>query len=204
MSGATTATTSATRCCRRAATGAATTSSSPATAPPARPLPAGYTVRAFAGESEIDSRTEAHRSAFHPSKMTVALHRRVMASPTYRPEFDLVCAAADGRIAACTIVWFDEVNRVGIFEPVACHAEHQRRGLASALMTEGLRRLHARGATAALVMSHLEDSPGGHTYRRLGFEVIGRLHEWKKTAWPDAGRDDAAAHGGAQREAAPR
>jgi mycothiol synthase len=149
-------------------------------APAPRLLPLGYTVRGFAGESEIQSRVEAHRSAFHPSKMTVEKHRQVMASPTYRQSLDIVCVAADGAIAACTIVWFDEINRVGIFEPVACHADHQRKGLASAVMSEGLRRIHALGGTVAHVMSHREDSPGAHTYRSLGFEMIGRLYQWKK------------------------
>lgn len=149
-------------------------------APAPRPLPAGYTVRGFAGESEIQSRVDAHRSAFHPSKMTVEKHRKVMASPTYRQALDIVCAAADGAIAACTIVWFDEVNRVGVFEPVACHADHRRQGLASAVMIEGLRRIHALGGTVAQVMSHREDSPGARTYRSLGFEMIGRLYQWRK------------------------
>ena len=149
-------------------------------APAPGPLPAGYTVRGFAGEREIQSRVDAHRSAFHPSKMTVEKHRKVMASPTYRQALDIVCVAADGAIAACTIVWFDAVNRVGIFEPVACHADHQRRGLASAVMIEGLRRIHALGGTVAQVMSHRDDSPGAHTYRSLGFKMIGRLYQWKK------------------------
>lgn len=151
------------------------------TDPPApRSLPPGYTVRSFAGESEIHSRVEAHRSAFHPSKMTVEKHHRVMASPTYRQVLDIVSVAADGAIAAGAIVWFDEVNRAGIFEPVACHADHQRQGLASAVMSEGLRRIHALGGKAVHVMSHREDSPGAQTYRSLGFEMIGRLYQWQK------------------------
>lgn len=148
--------------------------------PAPRPLPAGYTVRAFAGETEIESRVEAHRSAFQSPKMTAAMHRKVMASACYRQDLDIVCATADGTIAACTIVWLDEANRVGIFEPVACHADHQRKGLARAVMTEGLRRIHAMGATVAHVMSHGEDSAGAGAYRGLGFETIGRLHQWKK------------------------
>jgi len=146
----------------------------------ARPLPAGYIVRGFAGESEIESRVEAHRSAFQSTKMTVEKHRKVMTSPTYRQDLDIVCASADGAIAACTIVWIDETNRAGIFEPVACHVDHQRRGLARAVMSEGLRRLHALGARTAYVMSNSDDSPGAHTYRSLGFEMIGKLFQWKK------------------------
>jgi hypothetical protein len=71
---------------------------------PAPDLPDGFTLRAFAGEEEIEARVEVHRSAFHPSRMTVEKHRRVMASPTYRQAFDLLAVAADGSLAAYCIV----------------------------------------------------------------------------------------------------
>lgn len=148
--------------------------------PESRPLPAGYTIRAFAGESEIEARVNVHRAAFHPSKMTVERHRRAMALPTYRQELDLVCQTAEGTLTAYTIIWFDEVNRIGLFEPVGCHPDFQRKGLASAVMTEGLRRLYDLGATHAYVNSWREDSAGSYTYKALGFDLIGRLYQWKK------------------------
>jgi mycothiol synthase len=151
------------------------------TEPPlSRPLPEGYTMRHVQGEADLESRVAAHRSAFHPSRMTAEKHRAVMASPTYRPELDLMTVAPDGTVAACTIVWFDEVNRMGIFEPVACHQEHQRRGLASAVIVEGLRRLSALGAQVAHVNSWREDSAGAMLYRALGFTVTGRIFAWEK------------------------
>ena len=148
--------------------------------PPARPLPEGYTIRHVQGETDLEPRVAAHRSAFHPSRMTVEKHRAVMASPTYRPELDLMVVAPDGTVAACTIVWFDEVNRMGIFEPVACHKEYQRRGLASAVMVEGLRRLSALGAQVAHVNSWRDDSSGAMLYRALGFTATGRIFAWEK------------------------
>lgn len=149
--------------------------------PAARQLPAGYTLRHVQGEADLEQRVAAHRSAFHPSRMTVEKHRAVMASPTYRPELDLMAVAPDGTVAACTIVWFDETNRMGIFEPVACHQDYQRRGLASAVMVEGLRRLFDLGAQVAHVNAWREDSAGAGLYRALGFAVIGRIFAWEKT-----------------------
>ena len=148
--------------------------------PESRPLPEGYSIRAFAGESEIEARVNVHRAAFHPSKMTVERHRRAMALPTYRQELDLVCQTVEGTLTAYTIIWFDEVNRIGLFEPVGCHPDFQRKGLASAVMTEGLRRLYDLGATHAYVNSWREDSAGSYTYKALGFDLIGRLYQWKK------------------------
>lgn len=148
--------------------------------PPSRPLPTGYSVRSFAGETEIDARVNVHRAAFHPSKMTVEKHRKVMSSPTYRQELDLVCQTEAGDLAAYTIVWFDPFNKIGLFEPVGCHPDHQRRGLASAVMIEGLRRLYDLGATQAYVNSWRDDSAGSYIYKALSFELIGKLYQWKK------------------------
>ncbi|MFN8488952.1 MAG: GNAT family N-acetyltransferase [Caldilineaceae bacterium] len=143
-------------------------------------LPTDYTIRHVTGEVDLEARVAVHRAAFHPSRMTVEKHRAVMASPTYRPELDLVAVAPDGSFAAYTIVWFDEANRMGIFEPVGCHPDYQRRGLASAVMIEGLRRLRELGATVAHVNSHLDDSAGAGLYRSLGFNVTVRIYAWEK------------------------
>ena len=148
---------------------------------PDRPaLPAGYTIRHVAGEADLEARVAVHRAAFHPSRMTVEKHRKVMASLTYRPELDLVVVAPDGSFAAYTIVWLEEVNRMGLFEPVGCHPDHQRRGLASAIMCEGMYRLYALGARVAHVLALRDDSAGAHLYPAIGFEVTGKIYAWEK------------------------
>lgn len=53
---------------------------------PAPVLPAGFDLRAITSVAEIEERVAVHRSAFHPSCMTVEKHRRTMASPTYRQD----------------------------------------------------------------------------------------------------------------------
>ncbi len=150
------------------------------TLPSAPVLPTGYAIRHVQGEADLEARVAVHRAAFHPSRMTVEKHRAVMSMPTYRPELDLVVTVPDGSFAAYTIVWFDAGNQMGIFEPVGCHPDHQRRGLASAVMIEGLHRLRELGATVAHVNSWREDSAGAGLYRALGFAVTGRLFAWEK------------------------
>lgn len=144
-------------------------------------LPAGYSLRQFAGESEIEQRVAAHRSAFDPSRMTVEKHRRVMASPGYRQDLDLVVEGPDGSLAAYCIVWFDEQNRSGLFEPVGCHQDHRRRGLAGTVIVEGLRRLRELGATVAYVNSHGEDIPSNQLYISTGFQIVEREYRWSVT-----------------------
>ncbi len=151
-----------------------------AEAPPALPLADGYAVRSFAGEQEIESRVAAHRSAFHPSQMTVEKHRRAMASPIYRQDLDLVAVAPDGEIASYALVWFDEVNRKGLFEPVGTHADHRRRGLSRCVIQEGLCRLHALGATMAYVNSNADDVPSNGLYAACGFEIVDGDARWER------------------------
>jgi predicted N-acetyltransferase YhbS len=147
---------------------------------PAPQLPAGYGVRHVEGEADVEARVAVHRAAFHPSRMTVAKHRAVMKSLTYRPELDLVVTAPDGSFAAYCIVWFDMANQIGLFEPVGCHPDHQRRGLATAVMHEGLRRLHALGARRAHVLAWGAKGGGSRLYPSAGFEVIDRIYAWKR------------------------
>ena len=145
-------------------------------------LPPGYTIRDMkeATTGEIQKRVDAHRAAFAPSQMTVAEHQRVMASPTYRPELDLVIAATDGTFNAFTIVWFDEVNRIGLFEPLGTHPDHQRRGLGRAIMTEGLRRLAALGATKAFVSTGPDNLGANALYTAIGFQAVDVNVSWTK------------------------
>jgi len=109
------------------------------------PLPAGYMIRHIQSDADIAERAAVHRAAFAPSKMTEAIHRAVMTAPTYRADLDLVVVAPDGDFAAFALVWYDAANYFGTFEPVGCHPDHQRKGLARAVLREGMRRVQRLG-----------------------------------------------------------
>ena len=147
---------------------------------PAPALPPGFTLRPFAGETEIEARVAVHRSAFDPSRMTVEKHRRAMASPTYCQARDLLVIAPDGTPAAFCIIWYDEVNRFGVFEPVGTHQDFQRRGLAKALLLHGQRLLQAQGAAVAHVCAACGNASSTALYPAAGFAVSDRIYQWKK------------------------
>ena len=147
---------------------------------PAPELPPGFAVRAFAGEPEIEARVAVHRSAFHPSRMTVEKHRRVMASPTYRQELDLMVIAPDGTPAAYCIVWHDAVNRFGVFEPMGTHQEHRRLGLAKAVLRHGQRLLQELGAETAHVCAAGGNDASSALYPAAGFAVVDRIEQWQR------------------------
>jgi len=133
--------------------------------------PEGFVVRAVAGESELAERAAAHREAFHPSRLTEVQYRRLVQMPEYVPELDLVAAAPDGRIAAYCQCWLDPVNRVGEFEPVGTRPASRGRGLAKAVLAEGLRRMRARGMETAFVCTQHDNLAARALYRSAGFEL---------------------------------
>jgi ribosomal protein S18 acetylase RimI-like enzyme len=100
-------------------------------------------------------------------------------APCFRRDMDLVAEAADGTLAAYAAVCWDEANRAGIFEPVCTHPEHRQRGLAAALMKEGMRRARAAGAVRIDVETGSMD-PANALYDSLGFAEEHRGFVWRK------------------------
>lgn len=142
----------------------------PDTARPASAaLPAGYRIRGLSGPDEIAARVDLHRSAFPASRLTDTKYARVMEVPHYRFEDDLVVEAPDGSLAAYALGWWDPQGHVAEFEPVGTHPDHQRRGLARALLDHGLRRFFERGARTVQVYSEASVGPAEALYEAVGF-----------------------------------
>jgi GNAT superfamily N-acetyltransferase len=131
---------------------------------PEASVPPGYTLRPLGDGLELLERCYASGLGFHDGDIKIAVenrddptwYRNIQAAPLYRRDLDLVAVAPDGAIAAFCTIWFDDVTRSAIFEPVATVPAHQRKGLGKALMTEGLRRLQRMGATRAFVGGYSE------------------------------------------------
>lgn len=119
----------------------------------------------------------AFRRSIHSAQ---EVHNFLTNSPSYRPEFDLFALAPDGTFAATAGVTFDPQNRSGLFEPVCTHPDHQRKGLASALIREGLRRLRVNGALDAYVDTGDMD-PANSLYDSVGFLEVYKGHWWHKS-----------------------
>ena len=150
---------------------------------PLSDLPAGYRLRTCKGTAEVAARASAQYGAFSadaPFERYLERFTRFMGSHVYRPELDIVAVAPDGRIGAFCIVWTDEINRVGLFEPVGTHPDFQRLGLGKAVMLEGLHRLRKLGMNSAIV-STFEDNIGGiKLYEAVGFQEVFRLGTYEK------------------------
>ncbi|MBI5667170.1 MAG: GNAT family N-acetyltransferase [Chloroflexi bacterium] len=102
-----------------------------------------------------------------------------MLSPSFRFDLHLVAEAPDGSFAAHVGVNYDEATRNGIFEPVCTHPDHRRKGLAQALMLEGLRRLAVLGAADVTVDTGTA-VPANALYESIGFTEAYRGFIWRK------------------------
>lgn len=150
---------------------------------PAFVPPSGYTVRALGDEDELPARSWLSWKAFHPDEPDEKYqgwewYKNIQRVPLYRRDLDLVAVASDGELAAFCTVWFDDVLRTAVFEPVGTHPGHQKRGLGKAVMTEGLRRAQRLGATLATVSSY---GKAAHAlYDSMGFAEFDLLEPWVK------------------------
>jgi GNAT superfamily N-acetyltransferase len=95
--------------------------------------------------------------------------------PLYRRDLNIVAVAPDGELAAICTVWFDDVTRTAVLEPVGTHPEHQKRGLGKAVMSDGLRRAERLGATLATVSSYGKAAHAIRSQQVVEVEILPRL-----------------------------
>ncbi len=143
----------------------------------------GYTIRALGDDSELPARSWASWRAFHPNEPDEKYegwewYRNVQRAPTYRRDLDLVAVTINGEIAAFTTAWYDEVTKTGAFEPVGAQPQHQHKGLAKALLTEGLRRMQKLGVVMAYVSSY--ETAAHAAYESVGFKQYDLSEMWVK------------------------
>lgn len=118
----------------------------------------------------------AFRRDFHNAQ---EYHNFTQLAPSFRRNLDLIAKAPDGTFAAYVGIPYDELNRLGIFEPVCTHPDHRRHGLAQMLMREGLRRLHTLGAREAIVETG-NMIPANRLYESIGFTERCHGYFWHK------------------------
>jgi GNAT superfamily N-acetyltransferase len=147
----------------------------------------GYRLRTtVSGREDAARMATLLNAAFNRSIHTAAEYATFMAeSPSFRHDLNLVAVAGDGSFAAHVGVTLDEVNRNGVFEPVCTHPAHVRRGLARALLFEGIRRLRALDAATADVETGDAEAANAF-YASCGFTEEYRAHTWRRE-WPAAG-----------------
>ena len=148
---------------------------------PDAPVADGYRLRTTTPAAEDAARMAGLlNAAFNRSIHSAAEYATFMAeSPSFRHDLNLVAVAPDGSFAAHVGVTLDETNRHGVFEPVCTHPDHGRRGLARALLFEGLRRLAALGAATVHVETGDAEAANAF-YASCGYTEEYRAHTWRR------------------------
>ncbi|HEY9481844.1 MAG TPA: hypothetical protein VIR00_02695 [Micromonosporaceae bacterium] len=126
------------------------------------------------GEDEVATRAALHREVSASTDLTEDVFRAMTRQWPYSFDFDWMVEAPDGRIVSYILGWYDDVNRIGEFEPVGTPASFRRLGLSRAL---GIAVLHAfwdTGATHAMVYAR-----GGD-----GYPVPRQVYSFGPTARP--------------------
>ena len=132
-------------------------------------LPSGVSLTAIVGEDQFVERIALQQEEWHP--ITVESYRDLRGTPGYDAALDLVAAMPDGTFAAYAIAWLDEVNGIGMFDPVATRQAYRRQGLGRAVLLEACRRLQSKGAQVARVQCAAHNIA---FYESAGFHVANR------------------------------
>jgi mycothiol synthase len=135
---------------------------------PESKLPDNFTIRTCTLD-DIERYIVAYNSAFNASWSPDDYREAVMKKVGYDPQHIIVAVAPDGQFAAFTMIWFDDLNKVGLFEPVGTHRDFHRQGLGRALMLHCLHQMKARGMETAKVGHDAENLAAQSLYQSIGF-----------------------------------
>lgn len=143
-------------------------------------------MRALRDGLELLERCYASGLAFHDGDARFAIanrsdptwYHRIQEAPLYRRDLDVVAIAPDGAIAAFCTLWYDDATRSVYVEPLATVPEHRRKGLAHAVLTEGLQRAQRLGADLALVGGF--DEVANALYRAVVGPTFERYEAWSR------------------------
>jgi ribosomal protein S18 acetylase RimI-like enzyme len=133
-------------------------------------LPEGYSFQSAKGPEDADALAEVHNAAFNPTNWTPELYRKVMESPGYDPERELVIQDPDGSFVAFCVIWLDQLNRTGSFEPVGTHRDYQRRGFGRALILHGMQKMAEAGMEYTTVANFGDNEAARGLYQACGFK----------------------------------
>lgn len=149
-------------------------------------LAEGFTVQGVSNLDDGRLRAAVTHGAFRPNddwEDYAAEYAQFIGSAVYNGESDLFVRSPDGRGASACTIWFDPLNGVGLFEPVATHPDFQGKGLGKAVMAEGLRRMKAAGMQRAVVGFDPNNLAALALYTSLGFRASCYFAIARKELW---------------------
>lgn len=146
---------------------------------PAAELPLGFRYQQATAD-DAERLADVHNHSF-TSKWNAESYAKVFRSP--HMEYEIVVVAPDGRFAAFTNVWIDDLNRSLLFEPVGTHADFRRLGIGKAMMVHVLKRMQAERGIKYAYVCHApssENPAAAALYASVGFKKLHDIYEYGK------------------------
>lgn len=146
-------------------------------------LPDDFHIRPLNGASEVEAYVELHRAVFESKNMTAEWRNHTLQRPEYISDLDLVAVAPNGQLAAFCICWLakDAKGDVsGQIEPLGVHEKFRKLGLGRAIISEGLKRLKAKGAKHIYVYTDRDRNAALRLYESIGFRVLHDILLYRK------------------------
>lgn len=100
------------------------------------------------------------------------IEQRLLETPLYRADLDMVVLDDNEACAAYGLCWFDSETSTGVIEPMRTEEEHQRKGLARHILTDGIDRLARAGAERITIVSEPENPASSRLYPDVGFQPV--------------------------------
>lgn len=101
----------------------------------------------------------------------------------YDSSLDWVIESPDGELIAFCLIWFDEVNKVGLLEPEGLDPRFWRMGLASSVCKLALNALIEKRAKTAIVVCTSPDTY--EFYKSIGFEQFAQTKSFHRFKNPN-------------------
>lgn len=98
--------------------------------------------------------------------------------PGHTPDLVLVLETPDGSLGGFCVCWLHGAQ--GQVEPMGIRADLQHKGLGKALLTAGLQRLMAHGATHLFVETDQQRNAALGLYTAVGFRVQHQVFVFRK------------------------
>jgi RimJ/RimL family protein N-acetyltransferase len=144
------------------------------------PLPDEFTIR-LTQKKDIVRRSELFGLATGGIGTTPENYERMMNSPSYCDAMDFVVEIRHSEVIAYCTIWNDPISKIAILEPLACVAEHRRKGIMKSTLLYGMNILKDRGTKYIYVGTGGKNIASQTLYKSVGFVEYGTNNEWVKT-----------------------
>ncbi|WP_018759160.1 GNAT family N-acetyltransferase [Paenibacillus terrigena] len=149
-------------------------------------FPEGFMVRPIE-TGDLEQKVNIMSGSAGLTAPDMEIYHRLMSCPTYHQDLDLVIVDEVNQVVGFANIWFDSENNIAIIEPFGTAPTHRRKGLATNLLYECMRRLKNAGVSKLYInhggMWTLDPEPDDaiRVYTRVGFQELGSMFVWCKS-----------------------